>query len=122
MRPHAPGWQLTLNVRLIHAQVRRMILRSGRWDAAAWGLPINPSTTSSGRRSSSSVVVLEGLRQLGARVAPADADAYVQLWRWSGCLMGVEPDLLPATETEGRAGSARSSRPRRASPTTTRAA
>jgi hypothetical protein len=101
MRPHAPGWQLTLNVRLIHAQVRRMILRSGRWDGAAWGTPINQHDEL-GTSLLFSVVVLEGLRQLGARVAPADADAYVQLWRWSGWLMGIEQDLLPGTESEGR--------------------
>jgi hypothetical protein len=101
MRPHAPGWQLTLNVRLIHAQVRRMILRSGRWDAASWGAPINQHDEL-GTSLLFSVVVMEGLRQLGAHIAQADADAYVQLWRWSGWLMGIELDLLPATESEGR--------------------
>ena len=101
MRPYAPGWQLTLNVRLIHAQVRRMILRSGRWDAAAWGAPINQHDEL-GTSLLFSVIVLEGLRQLGVRVTRSDADAYVQLWRWSGWLMGIDLDLLPATEAEGR--------------------
>src|SRR5262249_21959159 len=36
MRPRADGWRMTLKVRLIHAHVRRMILRSGRWEAPAW--------------------------------------------------------------------------------------
>jgi hypothetical protein len=101
MRPHAPGWQLALNVRLIHAQVRRMILRSGRWDQAAWGAPINQHDEL-GTSLLFSVIVLEGLRQLGVRITAADSDAYVQLWRWSGWLMGIDLDLLPATEAEGR--------------------
>jgi hypothetical protein len=101
MRPHAAGWQLTLNVRLIHAQVRRMILRSGRWDQAAWGAPINQHDEL-GTSLLFSVIVLEGLRQLGVRITAADSDAYVQLWRWSGWLMGIDLDLLPATEAEGR--------------------
>jgi hypothetical protein len=101
MRPRASGWKLTLNVRLIHAQVRRMIGKSGRWDAAAWGAPINQHDEL-GTLLLFSVVVLEGLRQLGTRVAPADAEAYMHLWRWSGWLMGLDPDLLPATEAEGR--------------------
>jgi hypothetical protein len=101
MRPHASGWQLTVNVRLIHAQVRRMIVKSGRWDAAAWGAPINQHDEL-GTLLLFSVVVLEGLRQLGVRVAAADAEAYMHLWRWSGWLMGVDPELLPATEAEGR--------------------
>ena len=101
MRPHAVGWQLTLNVRLIHAQVRRMILRSGRWDGAAWGAPINQHDEL-GTSLLFSVIVLEGLRQLGVRVAATDAEAYVHLWRWSGYLMGIDAELLPATESEGR--------------------
>jgi hypothetical protein len=35
------------------------------------------------------------------RIAPEDAEAYMHLWRWSGWLMGIEPELLPATEAEG---------------------
>jgi hypothetical protein len=101
MRPHAPGWQLTLNVRLIHAQVRRMILRTGRWDAAAWGAPINQHDEL-GTSLLFSVIVLEGLRQLGVRITRDDSDAYMQLWRWSGWLMGIDLELLPPTEAEGR--------------------
>src|SRR5262249_52906161 len=41
MRPFADGWQITLKVRLIHAQVRKMLLASPRWSSADWGLPIN---------------------------------------------------------------------------------
>ncbi|MGH7295257.1 MAG: oxygenase MpaB family protein, partial [Polyangiaceae bacterium] len=100
MRPRGEGWQITLKVRLIHAQVRRMILRSGRWDAAAWGAPINQHD-SAGTALLFSIIVLEGLRQLGMRIPWREAEAYVHLWRWSGWLMGVEPELLPATEAEG---------------------
>lgn len=101
MRPRAPGWRITINVRLIHAQVRRMILRTGRWDAQAWGAPINQHDEL-GTALLFSVVVLEGLRQLGVRIPPADGAAYMHLWRWSSWLMGVDPELLPATEHEGR--------------------
>jgi len=100
MRPRAEGWQITLKVRLIHAHVRRMILKSGRWDAAAWGAPINQHDQA-GTSLLFSVILLRGLRQLGMRIARRDAEAYVHLWRWSGWLMGVDPELLPATEAEG---------------------
>ncbi len=101
LRPHAPGWHVTLKVRLIHARVRQMILRSGRWDADAWGAPINQHDEA-GTLLLFSVAVLEGLRQLGLRVAPDEAEAYMHLWRWSGWLMGIDPELLPATENEGK--------------------
>ena len=60
MRPRAPGWQLTLQVRLIHAHVRRMILATGRWDAAAWGAPINQHDEA-GTSLLFSNVVLDGI-------------------------------------------------------------
>jgi hypothetical protein len=99
LRPYAEGWRITLKVRLIHAHVRRMILRSGRWDADAWGAPINQHDEA-GTSLLFSVAVLLGLRQLGMRIAPEDAEAYMQLWRWSGTVMGIDPELLPATEAE----------------------
>lgn len=100
MRPRAEGWRITLKVRLVHAHVRRMILRSGRWNAPAWGAPVNQHDQA-GTSLLFSAIVLEGLRQLGMRIARRDAEAYMHLWRWSGWLMGIDPELLPATETEG---------------------
>lgn len=100
LRPGGPGWQLTLRVRLVHAQVRRMILASGKWDAAAWGAPVNQHDQA-GTLLLFSVSVLAGLRQLGMVITAEDAEAYMHLWRWSGWLVGVDPELLPATEAEG---------------------
>jgi hypothetical protein len=98
MRPHRDGWQIAVKVRLMHAHVRRMILASGRWNAA-WGAPINQHD-SAGTALLFSVIVLQGLRQLGMRISPEDSEAYMHLWRWSGWLMGVDPDLLVSTEAE----------------------
>ena len=49
-----------------------------------------------------SVTLLDGLRLLGARIAPEDAEAYMQLWRYSGHLMGIDPGVVPTTEAEAR--------------------
>jgi ER-bound oxygenase mpaB/B'/Rubber oxygenase, catalytic domain len=100
MRPRGEGWQITLKVRLIHAQVRRMILKTGRWDTAAWGSPINQHDQAA-TLLLFSTIVLEGLRQLGVHIPAAEAEAYIQLWRWSGWVMGVDAELLAATEAEG---------------------
>ena len=99
MRPHGQAWQITLKVRLIHAHVRRMILKGGGWNEA-WGAPINQHDEA-GTSLLFSAAVLEGLRQLGVRITRRDGEAYMHLWRWSGWLMGIEPELLPATESEG---------------------
>jgi hypothetical protein len=49
-----------------------------------------------------SVTLLDGLRQLGMRISPEDGEAYMQLWRHSGHLMGIDADIQPTTEAEAR--------------------
>ncbi len=99
--PYADGYRISLKVRLIHAQVRRLILRSGRWDEGAWGAPVNQHDQV-GTLLLFSLLVLDGLRQLGARISSEEAEAYMQLWRYSGTLMGIEAELLPTSESEAR--------------------
>lgn len=100
MRPFADGWQITLKVRLIHAQVRRMLHKSGSWDAAAWGEPLNQHDMA-GTCLLFSVVILDGLRKLGLRIERDEAEACVHLWRWNGRVIGVHPDVLLSSEAEG---------------------
>jgi hypothetical protein len=100
MRPGNEGWAITLKVRLMHAQVRRMVLASGRWMPELWGAPINQhdmvATT-----LLFSWVTITGLRTLGLSIDREEADDYMHLWRWIGVVIGVEPELLPSTEREG---------------------
>lgn len=99
MRPFAEGWQITLKVRLIHAQVRRMILASGRWQPEAWGAPLNQHDLG-GTTLLFSVAIIDGLRKLGLQIPPEEAESYVHLWRWVGRTIGVHSDILPASETD----------------------
>ena len=100
MRPRADGYQITLRVRLMHAQVRRMILRTGRWDLGAWGAPINQHDMAA-TTLLFSLVFLRGLRALGVRVTPDDGEEYMQLWRYVAHVIGVRAELASATEAEG---------------------
>ncbi len=100
MRAGAEGFVITLKVRLMHAQVRRMILGSGRWQAERWGTPINQHDMAA-TTLLFSTVTLEGLRQLGLQISRDEGFDYMQLWRYIGHLMGVDEELLPASEREG---------------------
>lgn len=100
MRPYADGWRITLKVRLIHAQVRRMILATGRWDAAALGAPINQHDMAA-TTLLFGVILVDGLRKLGMDVLPEQAESYAHLWRWVGRVIGVDDGILPASETDG---------------------
>jgi len=94
------GFAMTVRVRLIHAQVRRLLLESGQWRADAWGAPINQCHMA-GTNLMFSVGVLDGLSRLGYRFERVEREALVHLWRYAGYLLGVNPELLIADEFEG---------------------
>jgi hypothetical protein len=60
-----------VKVRLMHAQVRRMLMKSERWKSAQWGLPITQHDMA---RTTLlfSLSVLEGLRAFGVKCEELD--------------------------------------------------
>lgn len=101
MRPRAEGWRIALKVRLMHARVRRLILRSGQWRSDLWGHPINQHDMVATNQLFSTVL-LEGLAKLGFLIEDDEAERYMMLWRYIGEVSGVEPELLPTTWRQGR--------------------
>ena len=100
MRRGSEGFAISVKVRVMHAQVRRLLWRSGKWKSAEWGEPINQHDLAA-TGMLFSLVVLDGLRKLGFHVKPIEAQRYVQLWRYVGWVLGTDPELLFATEAEG---------------------
>jgi len=94
------GFAMTVRVRLIHAQVRRLLLQSGQWRSDAWGAPINQCHMA-GTNLMFSVGVLDGLTRIGYRFNRLEREALLHLWRYAGYLLGVEDELLVADEFEG---------------------
>jgi hypothetical protein len=101
LRPGALGWRLVLQVRLMHAAVRQLLLASGRWSHEAWSAPINQHDMLATILLFSSVFI-DGIRHFGVHVTEQEADDYQHLFRWVGELIGVEPALLPATYGEAK--------------------
>ncbi len=102
MRFGAPGLRAAVRVRLIHARVRHALQRSPRWQAEAWGAPLNQYDLAGTVLLFSSVLV-EGLRQLGARVSAEEEDSTLHLWRYVGRVMGVDEELLATSPSEAHA-------------------
>lgn len=99
LRRFRPGFKTTIKVRLIHAQVRRFLSQSDRWDTAAWGLPINNADMAA-TTLTFSVAMMYGTRYMGLRFKPDEADDVMQLWKYSGYLSGVDAALLCESEPE----------------------
>ncbi len=101
LRPGAPGFVATARVRLMHAQVRRLLSASPRWDSAQWGTPIN-QLDMAGTVLLFSLVLLDGLRRFGFKFSAEEVADVLHLWRTTGWLLGVRADLLASSETEAR--------------------
>ena len=101
LRFGAPGFVATVRVRLIHARVRHALRDSPRWRAHEWGAPINQYDMA-GTVLLFSSILLDGLRQLGARVTDEEEDATLHQWRFVGRLMGVDDELLSTTAHEAK--------------------
>jgi ER-bound oxygenase mpaB/B'/Rubber oxygenase, catalytic domain len=99
LRRFADGFKVTVKVRLMHSQVRRLLWQSGKWKPE-WGEPIN-QIYMAGTNVALSVILIDGLRRFGFRVSRDEAEAILHLWRYSGYLSGVDPQLLCSTEAEG---------------------
>jgi len=95
------GWGIrdAQKVRLMHAGVRYLVHRSGRWNPE-WGQPINQEDMA-GTLFTFSVVTLRALVKLGYTPTRREAQAYYHAWRLVGFLMGVDERLLPENVEEG---------------------
>ena len=99
--PGAPGWVAAARVRLMHAQIRRLLRSSPRWRAGEWGEPIN-QLDMAGTVLLFSLALVDGLRTLGVRIGQPACEDVLHLWRVGGWVLGVDPELLCATEPEAR--------------------
>ncbi len=96
---HGEGWKLSVRIRLIHAQVRYFLKRSDEWDEAEVGVPIHIGHVALAAANFSARVI-EAAKRLGAEPTAEESEAFVQIWRYSGHLMGVPETILFKSEAE----------------------
>jgi hypothetical protein len=95
---NSEGFKSAVRVRLMHAQVRAMLLKSDKWNMA-WGQPLN-QWDSMATILEFSVIFMSGLRAIGFIFSKREREAVVHLWRYVGYLMGVDERILPANEAD----------------------
>ncbi|EIF01102.1 oxygenase MpaB family protein [Saccharomonospora glauca] len=93
------GYASALRVRLVHAYVRAAMNRREDWDYSSWDRPINQVQTA-GTLLLFSLVYVVGMQALGVRYSESERADIIHLWRYVGWLMGVDDELLPATEDD----------------------
>lgn len=94
-----PGFKSVLRVRLMHAHVRAAMNQRPDWDHAAWDHPVN-QVQIAGTLMLFSLANLAGCQAVGLRFSAKERAAVFHFWRYVGWLMGIDPELLPVTETD----------------------
>jgi hypothetical protein len=102
MLRRAEGFRACVKVRVMHAAVRRALLRSPKWRGDEWGVPIN-QCDSCGTLLLFSHTVHGWLERLGHVMTAQERDDFLHLWRYAGYVLGVTEELLCATHDEAAA-------------------
>lgn len=93
MQRFAPGFQIAVRVRMVHAHVRAGLSRSPAWRFSEWGVPINQADML-GTILEFSVLWIWGLEKLGFLLDAQEKDDVMHLWRYVGYVSGVDEALL----------------------------
>ncbi len=93
------GWKLAVRIRLVHARVRRLLDDAEDWDHDAWGRPISSAHVGYAI-TAFSARLLKHLRSLGAVFDEEERASFMQVWRYSGHLMGIPDTILFRDEAE----------------------
>ena len=93
LSPGKDGWKLSLRIRLIHAQVRRLLLTSDEWDTEAWGAPLSAAHLGLSI-TAFSARMLRHMKSLGAIYDEEERKSFMDVWRYTGYLMGIPETIL----------------------------
>ena len=99
---YGDGLKLSVRIRLAHAQVRYLFDNSDNssdWDTPAWGVPISAAHTGFAI-TAFSARLLKHMKRLGAVYNDEEAKSFMDVWRYTGYLMGIPDTILFRNEKE----------------------
>lgn len=102
IQPGGDGWASTIRVRLLHAAVRRRILKLAEtkpeyYDVQAWGIPINDLDCLGTIATFSSTLIWLSLPRQGIFLRHQEKEDYVALWRYVAYVIGCPTDQIATT-------------------------
>ena len=102
LEPGGDGWKLSLRIRLVHAQSRKLIREtSDEWDAAEYGMPLSAAHMLLGAAAFSGRL-MHHVDRIGGDFSTREREAYVHVWRWTGLVMGIPGSILFHDEASAR--------------------
>ena len=95
---HGDGWKLSVRIRFVHAQIRRLLSQTEEWEQDSWGVPISAAHLGYAIACFSARAVKHS-EALGARYSAEERAGFHAVWRYAGYLMGI-PEAILFTEED----------------------
>ena len=95
---HGDGWKLSVRIRFVHAQIRRLLGQTEEWEHDAWGVPISAAHVGYSAACFAARTVKHS-EALGARYSTEERAGFHAVWRYSSYLMGVPETILFTDES-----------------------
>ncbi len=90
---YGEGWKLSVRIRFVHAQVRRLLGKTEEWEHDAWGVPISAAHLGYAVACFAARTV-KHTEALGARYSTEERAGFHEVWRYAGYLMGIPESIL----------------------------
>lgn len=90
---HGEGWKLSVRIRFVHAQIRRLLGRTAEWEHDAWGVPVSAAHLGYSVACFAARTVKHS-ESLGARYSREERASFHHVWRYAGYLMGIPETIL----------------------------
>ena len=98
LQRYGDGWKLSVRIRFVHAQVRRLLAQTAEWDHDAWGVPISAAHLGYSVSCFAARAVKHS-ESLGARYSTEERASFHDVWRYAGYLMGIPETILFTDES-----------------------
>ncbi len=93
------GWKLSVRVRFVHGRIRSLLSQHDTWRFDEWGVPLSAAHLGLAN-SIFSKRMLDYATLLGAKFTKEDRQSVLDVWRYTGYLMGVPESILYTTAAE----------------------
>ena len=98
LQRYGDGWKLSVRIRFVHAQVRRLLAKTEEWEHDAWGVPLSAAHLGYSVSCFAARTVKHS-ESLGARYSPEERAGFHDVWRYAGHLMGIPETILYTDES-----------------------
>ena len=96
---YGDGWKLSVRIRFVHAQIRRLLGQTTEWEHDSWGVPLSAAHMGYSIACFAGRTVAHS-ESLGARYSEEERAGFHQVRRYAGHLMGIPESILFTDESD----------------------